>query len=380
MKDIEVGKTSRHLYIAGVCCGSILSSFCREIAVRQTSHGFSCSPEVPFDRPWMMSVLMSLGMISALGVFKAWRWYAKDDAVDFKFSMLGFKHQMLILAATLCDVYFSVQATVSAIYVGPSTAVALRFCDIIFITILNRVVMKRMFMTYSILSVLLMFLGLAFVAMAEILNSEHEHSVIWAVFLQLTAQFVSSLKSVIEEQILHGTDIHPMCLCGAEGICQLVIILTMVYPIVYLIPSPYAGFHEDMCDSFLMLFHNKVLTSLVFTYPVISCIFNFSVGGVVQRRNGATFVVLEMANSAIVWVLGLIIHHAFKGNIGVATGIGVEWKKYSPMRVFGTILVILGCLVYIRAVEFPCCDYEEAQVTTIHLAAERSTETDGLDM
>lgn len=380
MQEIEVGRVSRLLYIAGVCFGSVLSSFTREIAVRQTSHGFSCSPNELFNRPWMMSILMAIGMALSLALFRVRRYFKADDLPDFKFTTLSFKYQILILFATLCDIYFSVQATVAAIYVGSGVAVALRFCDIIFISFLNRFVRKRMFMKYTIISVVLMISGLGLVGLAEMLDSPGQRSYWWAVILHLTAQFMSSLKSIIEEEILHGTDIPPMCLCGMEGIIQLVVIFTMIYPIVYVISSNFAGFHEDFCDSFLMLFHNGVLTSIFFVYPCIACFFNFSVVGVIQRRSGATFVVLEMANSAVVWVINLIIYHGFDGNIGVAKGMGVSWRKFSPMRLLGTIVVIFGCLMYIRAIEFPCLEYEEAQVTTIKVPKEESAVSDGLDM
>ena len=152
-----------------------------------------------------------------------------------------------------------------------------------------------------------------------------------------------------------------------EGIIEFVIITTILYPALYWIPVTSAGLHEDLCDAVLMVINNKVLRVLFFVYPLISCMFNICVIGVIQLKNGATYTVLEMSNTCIVWLIDMFIHYVLHGDIGIASGLGVEWTKWSFFRLVGSLTVLTSALIFIRVIRLPCCRYETPNVARIPL-------------
>ena len=366
-EELDMGKSRRRFYIAGVIFGSIATVYCRAITTRQFAQGLGCWDEPRrFANPYFFATMMAIGMSLAMCVYKINR-ACRTGAVMFTMSSLHFRHLMVIWGAALCDLYFSVAFATSAIYVGSSTAVALRFFDLLFVFLYLRLYWKKKFLPYSVTSFFMVIGGLGLVSIGEILGGQHSRANIGAVLFQLSAQFVSATKSVFEQIITHETDISPACLCGMEGMIEMVVIMTIAYPILYWIPVSSAGLHEDLCDAVMMVIHSKVLSVLFFVYPMISCFFNICVIGVIQLKNGATYTVLEMANTCLVWLIDLVIYYVFDGDVGVASDMGVKWSHYSYFRLLGSLTVLIAALVFIRVIKLPCCRYETPNVARIPL-------------
>lgn len=366
-QELDMGKRRRRFYIAGTIIGSISTVYCRAITTRQMSQGLPCwEDKRRFANPYFFAVMMAIGMSLSMCVYKILSACRKGSTV-FTMSSLHFRHWMVIIGAALCDLYFSVAFTTSAIYVGSSTSVALRFFDLFFVFLYIRLYWKKKFLPYSLTSFFLVIGGLGFVSVGELLKAGINPSTAGAAAFQLSAQFLSATKSVFEQIITHETDISPSCLCGMEGLIELVVLLTIAYPIVHWIPLSSAGLHEDLCDAVMMVINNHVLSVLFFVYPIISCFFNICVIGVIQLKNGATYTVLEMSNTCLVWLIDLIIYYGFDGDIKIAQNMGVDWTKYSYFRLVGSITVLTAALVFIRVVRLPCCQYETPNVARIPL-------------
>ena len=204
----------------------------------------------------------------------------------------------------------------------------------------------------------------------ELSSIKIDSGFIIAAVLQILAQLASSFKSIREEQLLHKNDIHPVWLCGVEGIYEFIIVLFMLDPILNFMPKRFGeGLTEDFCAAVNMVTHSNTLIGTFIVYLFIACMFNICVMGVEYSSSAVHFMVSENCVNCISWGIDLLIHYTMGGTIFGLTegGNGVKWTDLSWLRLFGVVLILFGSLIYVKAITLPFFKYEESSVKVIEM-------------
>lgn len=371
-KNGDFGKLPRRMYIFGCMCGSILTLYTRKIFYSQETYSYEFCPKTRFDKPWFATLFMALGMSLANIVYKLLLHFSKDPNPAFSSIPISIYIHALLPAAL--DIIFSVLYSIEILLIGETFATLLRFFDLIFATLLRKFWLKENLLLYSYVSLAVVIVGCFMSSIAitydDLKKQTYNVNFFIAVSLQILAQLASSVKAIREEQLLHKNDIHPVWLCGVEGVYEIIMILFMAFPVLNFMPQKFGeGLSENFCAAIKMVGHSKILIAEFIIYPFIAMEYNTCVFGVQFTTSAVHFIVLDIVTGSVSWFFDLFIYYVMKRSLFGLTPpvMGLPWTDKSVLRLIGVTLLFIGSAVYTKFVKLPFFKYEESDVKIMNI-------------
>ncbi|EAY22152.1 hypothetical protein TVAG_093260 [Trichomonas vaginalis G3] len=363
--DADFGKTKRYLYMFGAMFGSLASYYLRNLFYTRYSRIKKGCPEVIFDKPWIGTLMMAIGMSLSIVIY-----YIQvrcDPKNHTKISKTPRYIVLLCILPGLLDLLYSAFYSFSIVAITGSTSISLRYFDFLFVIIIQNVFLSTINYAYQWVSLGIVAIGIILVSCSVVLGSEIKLQLLPTV-LQVLAQLCFSIRTLILQKMLHENDVSNWLLTGISGSYEVIMILFGFYPISYILPEKtFSSLHEDFCLSWKLTTSSLSIIILFIVYIPITCLYNSSVVGTIMTTNGVGYTLVEMISGSIGWVIDLIIYHFFKGRFILKshTKFGVNWNSYSYLRLIGSLTFLLGGVIYLKIIKFPCFKYPSPSVRRI---------------
>lgn len=236
--------------------------------------------------------------------------------------------------------------------------------NLIFVSILSRIFLKKSLAWYKWFAILVISVGVVVVGISD-MKSEDEVSeeesrsnpVLGDIFVVIAMAFYAC-QLTYEEKFVKKYNIKPMNAIGLEGSFA-VAILSVMLVVLYFIPVKFdmeqpGGQLDDALDGFVQLGNNPILL-ISFLLTTVALCFTLVAGINVTRKLSAVHrLVINSGRSVIVWAISL----------------AVGWQTFQPLQIVGFLIMSLGVLIFndillgpaFRAVLRQCgCLKEEAE-------------------
>eukprot|EP00033_Pygsuia_biforma_P000675 GCRY01000794.1.p1 GENE.GCRY01000794.1~~GCRY01000794.1.p1 ORF type:complete len:406 (-),score=70.12 GCRY01000794.1:241-1458(-) len=337
-----------------------------------------------FDKPWLQSFLMFLAMALVLIFHYVDRFLERKKYMKERQSLLGemaapiappeeptpFRTYMLIAIPALFDTIATTLGGIGLIWTTASVFQMLRGSLTVFGALLSIRMLKRRFVGYQWMGILVICLALAMVGFSSVLDPSQRSSFGWELQLSgigliIAGQFVQALQMVVEEHLLKNVNAPPLLLVGSEGIWGTIIMIPLMI-ILQVTPSCdndstacslNPTYHEDSIESFEMIGRSEYLMWVLAIYVLAIVFFNIAGIGVTAKLSAVHRTVLEALRILGVWTVDLFFYYAlgpFLGHSYMLKNTSAEkWSVYSWLELGGFFLLIFGSLLYNRIIEFP---------------------------
>ncbi|KAF0687007.1 Aste57867_21227 [Aphanomyces stellatus] len=321
-----------------------------------------------FAKPLMQTFMMFLAMGIAIPVqFLYVRFTGQHDMMP-KFD----RESVMVLAFPACaDLGATALMSVGLMYVPVSTFQLVRCTIIVFVAALKILFLGFRPTKYMKCGIALNAVAILMVS-ASCFGEENEaSSAIIGVSVLLLGCLVTSSQYVLEETVMRKKDgTPPMMVIGLEGMWGTFLMLTIVFPLAYLIPGNDNGSAEDFFDSCLMIYNNSTVFYMCLFYIVCVTSFNISSIFVTFLLDSVWRSILANFRPVSVWSMDLALFYVFtKGTLGE------PWSPWSWLQLAGMLLLFFGTAVYNATIKLQWFDYstDETKLTdasSIPLAVE----------
>jgi hypothetical protein len=173
-------------------------------------------------------------------------------------------------------------------------------------------------------------------------------------FLAIASNGVRAFQTILEEKLLHDSEINGATLTAYEGIWGTYICVLILLPLCQIASPTHASMiYEDTVESFQMLGHSVELGLLIVAYLFFVTFYSYF-GIVITDLSSAIHRNLyEMIRPLPVWVLSTMSYY-----LGKTSG-GEPLDRFTPLEVAGFAVSIGGSVIYNRIARFPCFTYTE---------------------
>ena len=221
----------------------------------------------------------------------------------------------------------------------------LRGSVVLFTGILSTLFLKRQHPSYRWFALLTVFLGVAIVGVAGIVESGTTSKVPIqsspiGVLMVVLAQCFTAFQFVIEERIMESYSVPAIKAVGLEGLFGL-ISLGVAFPILhftYGIHGPPGNFADIVNGYHDMFDHTTVWASGI---GIIFSIAFFNWFGLTVTRNisATSRSTIDTCRTLFIWMISL----------------GLQWETFKYLQVLGFIVLIYGTFVFNDVVKPPFC-------------------------
>ena len=224
--------------------------------------------------------------------------------------------------------------------------------NLIFVSILSRVFLKRVLPWYKWFAILVISIGVVVVGISDMRSSCEEETgsnpLLGDIFVVIAMAFYAC-QLTYEEKFVKKYNIKPMNAIGLEGSFA-VTILSVMLVVLYFIPVKFdmeqpGGQLDDALDGFVQLGNNFTLLASFLLTTVALC-FTLVAGINVTRKLSAVHrstskmfpnlhrslfrLVINSGRSVIVWAISLAI----------------GWQCFQPLQILGFLIMSLGVLIF----------------------------------
>ena len=230
--------------------------------------------------------------------------------------------------------------------------------NLIFVSILSRIFLKKSLAWYKWFAILVISVGVVVVGISDMKSedegSEEESSsnpVLGDVFVVIAMAFYAC-QLTYEEKFVKKYNIKPMNAIGLEGSFA-VAILSVMLVVLYFIPVKFdmeqpGGQLDDGLDGFVQLGNNPILLTSFLLTTVALC-FTLVAGINVTRKLSAVhrfdLLCLEIINQVKFSLLRLVINSG-RSVIVWAISLAVGWQSFQPLQIVGFLIMSLGVLIF----------------------------------
>jgi len=372
METVDLFRFQRHWSVFGVVFFYPLSAICREFVMHQYSVGL-CGPPRPFTNPWtiniFMAIAMSCGFLVDLFIEKI------DPQLKVPVSVIPINIKLLIPVSAMLDSICCWCLNLCIFYLGVSVSLLLRIFDLTFISVLYLFVFKREIYGFEWFSIVIINFGIVLVTISDIKSTDvgpEDINSAWPfIVLLIFTQFAYAIRDLIENYILHHSEISPNKLCGAEGCIQILVVLFMALPVSNFLPNMIGGgFKESLCDSFLMIMNSRPLLFSLLVYTFVSIWSNVAIMHIISNTSCVYYSVLGVFAAAITWMIKVLI-----GLIGanfpylhpLVVLLGEKWETIKWLKLIGFLCSLSGVAFYTKTIKLFCFFYPESPFYEIPL-------------
>eukprot|EP00932_Pfiesteria_piscicida_P020437 SRR837773.7243.p2 GENE.SRR837773.7243~~SRR837773.7243.p2 ORF type:complete len:434 (+),score=171.34 SRR837773.7243:138-1304(+) len=344
--------------------------------------------EAIFQKPWFITFIMFVAMaISLLFDKSMWRKRnsLQDSLIDScpqrapdatvltwgqKVRMVAYPAVFDILATGLCSMGF--------LYIPASVWQLLRGAEMVFSAIFAVVFLRRKFLIFHWLGVVLCTVGIILVGLASVWGSESQPTnanassqeenvnlMLLGMALALGGQVVQAAQVIAEEYLLKEVDLPGLQIVGFEGVWGGLIMLVIVFPLLLWLPGADHGHLEDEREAWSMVTSNPTLFSVIVVYTFSCATYNISGIAVTGALSAVHRVMLEAFRTSIVWIFGLSVHYFYDSR----SKFGEAWTPWSWLEVCGFLVLMLGQAVYGEMLQLPCFTYPPGTLDAVRMAS-----------
>jgi len=265
---------------------------------------------------------------------------------------LEWKSFVVLAFPAVADLGATALCTAALMYVTVSVFQLVRCTIIVFVAGLKIIFLGFRPTPYMKCGIMLNSTAILLVS-ASCFAEEHESStaLIGVSFLILGC-LVTSTQYVLEETVMTKRDTPPMLVIGFEGAWGTIIMLTVIFPLAYLLPGSDNGSVEDFHDSLIMISNSSALQYMCVFYILCITCFNIASIFVTYLLDSVWRSILANFRPVSVWSMDLALYYIF------TTGtLGEPWSGWSWLQLAGMLLLFFGTAVYNGNVRFSCYDY-----------------------
>lgn len=373
--------------VAGLlACGS-LNTISMKVAFTMKGEDLS-GHEAVFQKPWFVTFVMFVAMATSL-LFDKTMWRKRnglqESLIDScpkqpsehasltwgqKVRMVAFPAVFDIIATGLCSMGF--------LYIPASVWQLLRGAEMVFSAIFAVVFLRRKFLIFHWLGVLMCTLGIVLVGLASVWGSESQPTnasaasqeenvqlMLFGMGLALGGQVVQAAQVIAEEYLLKEVDLPGLQIVGFEGIWGGLIMLIVVFPLLLWLPGSDHGHLEDEREAWSMVTSNPALLSTICIYTFSCAVYNMAGIAVTGALSAVHRVMLEAFRTSIVWIFGLSVHYFHDRR----SPFGEAWTPWSWLEVCGFMVLMLGQAVYGEMLRLPCFTYPPGAIDVSRMAS-----------
>jgi len=244
----------------------------------------------------------------------------------------------------------------------------LRGSTIVFSSVFSVLFLGKKMFAYNWLGVCLCVLGISLVGLSNVLGASASSSsggsgtsssaALFGMSMNLLGQVFASSQIITEEKMLKSMKIPPMQVVGYEGVWGTLIMISVVFPLLYVLPGSDNGSIENVYDTYLMLSNNHTLLALICLYIFSCSTYNIAGMLVTGALSAVHRTMLEASRTMFIWLFGLTVHYF----ISPTAGFGEVWTPYSYIQLMGFLVVITGQTVYGGLLRVPGLHYDDAKL------------------
>lgn len=318
-----------------------------------------------YDKPFMQSFMMFIGMSIPLIVRKFWD---PDWKGPGKRPPRPFKVTVILAIPAVFDMIATTLNIFGLIYVNLSIFQMLRGSMIIFCAVLsilflpNKKIKNYEWVGITMTTVALVLIGVAGVYIPGQSGDETEdHSVLQKVFgclLILLSQLFQAAQNVIEEYLFVGMEnTSALDVCGVEGVWGILFVLLVGFPFAFIVPgkdpSPLGNSLENLWDTLLMIGHSKTIPVIYALFVAACCGYNMFGILILGLSSCVNLAILDAIRTFLIWVFMVSAQK-------LGAPFGEPWVTWSWLELFGFVLLVLASFVYNRVFDLPFLKYQEA--------------------
>ncbi|OQR93399.1 Drug/Metabolite Transporter (DMT) Superfamily [Achlya hypogyna] len=301
-----------------------------------------------FQKPLMQTFMMFLAMTIAI----PFQWLYVRLTKQTETPPLTRESILVLAYPAMADLGATALMSIGLMYVPVSTFQLVRCTIIVFVAVL-----KVLFLNFKPSGYMQCGIGLNSIAIlmvsASCFAEENESSsALLGVGVLLLGCLITSSQYVLEETVMRRKDTPPMMVIGLEGIWGTLMMVTVVFPIAYLLPGNDNGRAEDVLDSLTMIANSGAVRGLCVFYICCITIFNVSSIFVTYLLDSVWRSILANFRPVSVWSMDLALFYIF-----TAGTLGEPWSPWSWLQFAGMLLLFFGTAVYNGNIRLHWFDY-----------------------
>lgn len=370
------------LYVAGMVLFGCLNTETTKIQFTLTSTGLDGEPKL-FHKPWqaVFTMFLAMDVVLLYHVILSMRKpkVMPPDNVEPLISaekppVQGLKLFCIIGVPAVFDLLGTGFGMIGFVHLPASINQMLRGSTIVISAVFSVVFLRRKMYAYNWFGVSLCCVGIGMVGLSSVLNSEGAPEAATAasaaaaassaagaafgVGMNLLGQVFAGGQIVAEEKLLKTLKTPPMQVVGYEGLWGTIIMTTVVFPLLYVLPGNDNGSIENVADTVTMWRNNHKLLWLILLYIFSCSTYNIAGMLVTGSLSAVHRTMLEASRTMFIWMINLSVYYLVDPNIGFAEA----WTPWSFLQLAGFLVVIGGQVIYGGLVRLPCFTYDEARL------------------
>ena len=231
--------------------------------------------------------------------------------------------------------------------------------NLIFVSILSRIFLKKSLAWYKWFAILVISVGVVVVGISDMKSEEDEghedesssNPVLGDIFVVIAMVFYAC-QLTYEEKFVKKYNIAPMNAIGLEGSFA-VAILSVMLIVLYFIPVKFdmeqvGGQLDDALDGFVQLGNNPILLTSFLLTTVALC-FTLVAGINVTRKLSAVHrfnLLYHMNITHIKFSILRLVINSGRSVIVWAISLAVGWQSFQPLQIVGFLIMSLGVLIF----------------------------------
>mmetsp|Transcript_47212 Transcript_47212/g.60673 ORF Transcript_47212/g.60673 Transcript_47212/m.60673 type:complete len:421 (+) Transcript_47212:15-1277(+) len=308
--------------------------------------------EMKFQRPLMQTFLMFVAMTMALPIYYGYLFFAGHQFPKVKRKM------WFILAAPACtDMLGTMFMMIGLLYVSVSVYQLVRCLVIVYVALLRRFALKAPTENYQWAGVIMNATSVCIVSAAALFDPAQQDVLLGISFINFGC-FIMACQLTLEEYVMRDSDedeegTPPLVVVGMEGFWGSFIMMTVIYPITYMMPGDDHGSYENFYESWCGLLNNPDLLKCAIGYVVAITTYNVSAIFITQLLEAVWRSILENFRPIAVWGTDLALFYMVtNGAFGEAWLGDASW-----LQIFGLVMLLSGTATYNGSLKWPCFKY-----------------------
>jgi hypothetical protein len=322
-----------------------------------------------FQKPWLMSFLMFVGMSTALLVEKVaglnQAAFVPEDTEDSPLMMSHVEHKESTKILSLRKICVSVVPAVfdalsagtaytSLLFVPLSIYQLLRGAQLLFSFLLSCAIIQHPCHVYHVIGMCCCIAGMVLVGLSAVAMGGAVKC--WAIALSLLSELLAAFEVISREYVMKEYKMTELQITGVVGIWGMVLMIIFAFPLVYFLPGNDHGSIENESDSLLLLQDNTTIWKLLVIYT-----FNIAVYNIISNIGIASFsavhvLMTENLRTVLTWLFALSFHYC----INPASDLGESWSKNSYLELLGMVFLVMGQVIHHGILRLPCIEYQHS--------------------
>ncbi|OHT12089.1 hypothetical protein TRFO_03709 [Tritrichomonas foetus] len=223
----------------------------------------------------------------------------------------------------------------------------------------------------------MIFSGITLLLRGRKTNDEELPKIFTAFVTLIVAQGIRAFQCILEERLLHDTNMTPLMLASFEGIWGLYLITLIIMPLANIL-NPTSPFYENSIESFKMIFNSRDLGLTELFYIIVITLFTFCGIFVLYQSSALNKNLYDTIRPFFVWVVSVGFKYLFN-----MEGSLVYIDGFTVLEFIGCLFAAIGALIFNKIIKFPCFVYDDSDLEKLvheneNEESSKSAETDKL--